>query len=410
MVLAPTAYWGGPALRTISSRLAVTVLSIGTVALGSWLLVADTSLGGTRNGKHPRLQGVKGVRSASHGYGGYSGVCQPGSLNPLTAPESFIHRGRLRCFASNGNPTGDNADLSNEAFIVDDEGNVANMTRDTRRCVEGSNNGNTCTSTADCPQGQCEDMNVLACTADARGRFVYFIFDGNPTGRNPDLSDELFVFDTHSSQLTQLTSQRGWCNDDPTRGCDKNSDCSASSCARARMMARPASGGYGRFSPTPTSGLEVSPEGDVVWFISDGDPGGNPTHATTQFVLATRGEQKGIRAVTSGGKFCGVRSKHPGTPCATTDDCRPICGDGHLDPGEQCEPFQLPPCPAGMFCRDPGFPDECTCVLPVCGNGILEPGEVCDGFKFCFPPNHCNSTCSACVRGSPGGAFLDPGH
>jgi hypothetical protein len=163
-------------------------------------------------------------------------------------------------------------------------------------------------------------------------------------------------------------------------------------------------GRYGGSSST-TPGLEVSPGGDVVWFITDGDPGGNPTHAVTQFALALTGPQKGLRAVASAGKFCGSQSKHPGTPCASVDDCRPICGDGILDPGEQCEPFHLPPCPSGTFCRGPGFSDGCTCVLPVCGNGIVEPGEVCDGFSGgCFPPRHCNANCSRC---SPSGAFLD---
>jgi hypothetical protein len=51
----------------------------------------------------------------------------------------------------------------------------------------------------------------------------------------------------------------------------------------------------------------------------------------------------------------------------------PKCGDGHLDPGEQCDPPNGTTCLAG-------------CSLP-CGDGIIETGEQCD------PPD--GTTCSA---------------
>jgi len=55
----------------------------------------------------------------------------------------------------------------------------------------------------------------------------------------------------------------------------------------------------------------------------------------------------------------------------------PKCGDGHLDPGEQCDPPNGTTCLAG-------------CSLP-CGDGILEPGEACD------PPDGktCSATCQS---------------
>ena len=390
-------------MRSAPSRLIVGVLAAATVASGSWLLLAEPTLGRTGNRQPPAAARAKrAVRPNSHGYGGYSGVCQSASFRSLSAPESFIRRSRVRCFESNGNPTGDNPDMSSEAFIATDDGTVVNMTKDTRRCVEGPNNGMTCAGYGSCPQGSCQDMTVLACTADARGRTVFFIFDGNPTGQNPDLSDELFAFDTRSGQLTQLTVQPGWCNDDPSHACDKNSDCTGGSCARARMMGR-SSHLYGTAAP---SGLEVSPGGDLVWFLTDGDPGGNPSHAVTQFVLAT-GRNKGLRVAGTGGKFCGASTKHPGMPCTNAIDCGPVCGDGRKDPSEECEPFGVSACPDGKFCQFPGRPNECTCVLPVCGNGFIEPGEACDVVKGCFPPFHCNSTCTSCVIGSPSGAFLD---
>jgi hypothetical protein len=54
----------------------------------------------------------------------------------------------------------------------------------------------------------------------------------------------------------------------------------------------------------------------------------------------------------------------------------PKCGDGHLDPGEQCDPPNGTTCLAG-------------CSLP-CGDGIIEAGEDCD------PPD--GTTCSATCR------------
>src|SRR5262245_10192666 len=392
-------------MRTPFRNVMIGLLGGATVVAGSWLLLAEPSLGRTHNGQRANAARAKtAVKAKSHGYGGYSGVCVPGSFRPLSAPESFLKRSKFRCFESTGNPTGDNADLSSDAFFASEDGTVVNMTKDTRRCVDGPNNGLTCTGYGSCPQGSCQDTRVLACTGDARGRTMFFIFDGNPTGKNADLSDELFSFDTKTGQLTQLTVQRGWCNDDPSQACDKTSDCATGSCARARMTGRTAS----RYGASAGPGLEVSPDGDLVWFVTDGDPGGNPSHAVTQFALTTQGKSQGLQAIGSGGKVCNSRTMHPGMPCVAAIDCGPVCGDGRKDPSEECEPFGAPPsCPTGQYCQRPGFPNECTCVTPVCGNGILEIGEACEQPSIgCFFKPHCNATCTACT--SPSGAFVDP--
>src|SRR6185503_236373 len=137
-------------MQILSSRLFVAFLATATVASGSWLLLADPSLGGTHG--RPRAGSLrakqKGVKPRKHGYGGYSGTCLTGTLRPLSAPQSFIKRGKVRCFEGTGNTTGDNADFSTEAFIATEDGNVVNMTKDSRRCVEGPNNANPCTSNA----------------------------------------------------------------------------------------------------------------------------------------------------------------------------------------------------------------------------------------------------------------------
>jgi hypothetical protein len=49
----------------------------------------------------------------------------------------------------------------------------------------------------------------------------------------------------------------------------------------------------------------------------------------------------------------------------------PACGDGILDPGEECDP---PTSQGG----DPGCSDECTIVPTGCGDGVVTPPEECD--------------------------------
>jgi hypothetical protein len=77
--------------------------------------------------------------------------------------------------------------------------------------------------------------------------------------------------------------------------------------------------------------------------------------------------------------------------CAGYGHCKPsYCGDGKLNPGEDCEPGDL----GGADCASLGFdggelackadctldPSECTKKpLPSCGNGALDTGEECDG-------------------------------
>lgn len=64
------------------------------------------------------------------------------------------------------------------------------------------------------------------------------------------------------------------------------------------------------------------------------------------------------------------------------------CGDGVLDPGEQCDGNDL----AGQQCADLGFMygvlrcdpaicalDATECFSQICPNGVAEPGEECDG-------------------------------
>lgn len=58
------------------------------------------------------------------------------------------------------------------------------------------------------------------------------------------------------------------------------------------------------------------------------------------------------------------------------DTCA-ICGDGYIDPGEECdEGSSNDPC--GPICTD-----ECTLYVPACGNGCYDPGEQCEYDSDC---------------------------
>ncbi len=77
----------------------------------------------------------------------------------------------------------------------------------------------------------------------------------------------------------------------------------------------------------------------------------------------------------------------------------PLCGDGTLDPGEQCEIDT--DCPAGQFCQG------CQCVQPVCGNGIVEGAEECESDADCPAGRYCDGC--TCVEPECGNGVIEPG-
>ena len=102
---------------------------------------------------------------------------------------------------------------------------------------------------------------------------------------------------------------------------------------------------------------------------------------------------------------CGDGMVDPGEQCddgndinddACRNDCTiPVCGDGMVDPGEQCDD--------GNDVNDDGCRNDCT--IPVCGDGMVDPGEQCDDGND-VNDDGCRNDCTIPVCGD---GMVDPG-
>ncbi len=106
-----------------------------------------------------------------------------GAANARCANARLDATGTWVVFESNADLTGNNADLSYEVFRVRTDG----------------------TGLQQLTAGSAVDSRSPDLSGD--GRYVVFQSAGNPVGTNPEANTELFVFDTVTSALTQLTSQ-----------------------------------------------------------------------------------------------------------------------------------------------------------------------------------------------------------
>jgi len=111
-------------------------------------------------------------------------------------------------------------------------------------------------------------------------------------------------------------------------------------------------------------------------------------------------------AFTPAASVCGDGVCDAGEDAASCpEDCLPVCGNGVLEPGEQCDDGNTTggdgcsaTCKIESFCGDGlcqrgedalSCPEDC---LPVCGNGVLEPGEQCDDGNT-TKGDGCSATC-----------------
>ena len=98
-------------------------------------------------------------------------------------------------------------------------------------------------------------------------------------------------------------------------------------------------------------------------------------------------------------EFCvlvGGIVQESGVVCAD-NPCGGFCGDGTLDPGEECDD--------GNNVDGDGCSADCT-VEGFCGDGVLDPGEECDDGNN-VDGDGCSANCT--VEGFCGDGVLDPG-
>src|SRR5262249_43198562 len=86
--------------------------------------------------------------------------------------------------------------------------------------------------------------------------------------------------------------------------------------------------------------------------------------------------------------------------CDATCQRIPICGDGFVDAPEKCEP------PAVGNCSP-----TCTFVIDPCGDGVIQPGEQCDvgpaSTNWCTPSCTFGGACTDCEVLNCGQNFVD---
>jgi hypothetical protein len=132
------------------------------------------------------------------------------------------------------------------------------------------------------------------------------------------------------------------------------------------------------------------------------DAGGPDTEACRQFANDRQSCEQAWHTSRSGAASCFAETLclgcGPGNQaageCENTCTVGPVCGDGRLDEGEECEAEIFPgPCVFDEFCN----PETCRCgPVPVCGDGLITSIERCDQTAS---PNGCpmGDNCLSCA-------------
>ena len=130
----------------------------------------------------------------------------------------------------------------------------------------------------------------------------------------------------------------------------------------------------------------------IAWFENDG---GSPPAFTERVISTSADGAISVIAVDldGDGDTDVLSASHLDDKIAWYENTTPPCGDGTIDPGEECE--------GGLGCSncvcstgfEPMTPPSVDC-RPVCGNGIVDAGEECDGANDSACPGACLSNCT----------------
>ena len=132
--------------------------------------------------------------------------------------------------------------------------------------------------------------------------------------------------------------------------------------------------------------------------IEQCDTGGNSATCNADCTMPACGDGKVNPQFTPTGapgpEQCDDGNNVDGDGCSSTCQLE-HCGNGHVDPGEQCDP---PGTAVG------GLQCSASCQLEQCGNGILDPGEECDDGNTsdtddCLSSNPDPATCKKATCG-----------
>ena len=165
-----------------------------------------------------------------------------------------------------------------------------------------------------------------------------------------------------------------------------------------------------------------------VWFLRDSKPLGVCTNDPNRFCAidgdctgsgtCASGTPAGINPSTFTTVASGRKCSGSGKPCVASTDCTPpqTCDDttASATVGNACNV-------AGTACTGPGdcpqFEDCVACASTLCGDGVVDPGEQCDDDNT-TPDDGCSATCqlegtacpatvdSACNDGFLAGSFV----
>ncbi|HTJ82818.1 MAG TPA: DUF4215 domain-containing protein, partial [Polyangiaceae bacterium] len=133
-----------------------------------------------------------------------------------------------------------------------------------------------------------------------------------------------------------------------------------------------------------------------------GGQGGNTSTTGSMTTDSTTTDSTTTGSMTTGSMTTGsMTTGSMTTGSMTSTAAGAMCGDGTLDPGEECDGSDL----GGANCTDLGFTNpsgaKCTatCTLDygdcasVCGNGNVEPDEECDDGNTSSAYDGCSGTC-----------------